>query len=679
MKIRAIVLIHFILLSTLLFAQKRVERADEYFNEFDFIKAISLYEKIVKKDSSNTYAMHQIGSAYRMIGKEDKASEWFGRVVALEPTNLEDRFLYALSMISKGEYQSAMDQFTIYYSMDTNNRIVNEYIKIPDFYTVLTQDSAKYRLSPLTINSEKSEYGPTLFKNYLLFTSSRDRESAIKRRSTWTNEAFLDLYQVEMFSDGTLGEPKIIDEPITTKFHEGSASYDAMTDQLFFTRTSYYESELAINDDGITNIEIFTSRYDELDNKWLEVKTFPYNNTNYNIAQPSISSDGKTLYFVSDMPGGYGGADIYSCTWNGVTWSEPVNLGKTVNTSGNEKNPYIDKDGILYFASNGYIGLGGLDIYSAEPDLKGFKKPVNMGYPINTRFDDFSFTYTDDTKTAFFIASNRDGGLGSDDIYMIEIIPEEPILLVGNVLIKESLQDAPIKMLITDSSGKLIASDTLNQSRPFELPIMEKEKSWNMVFYPLFDMEALESKQGIDPSTAQNGILDIGQIILGEDLPAEEPEVEGALVIADEGQDPTKDDGQGEVEYIDLPSLEQGINTQFDNINFDFDKSNLTDAAKTELDELVELMKANPETTVELSGHTDARGSKTYNLKLSERRTASALNYLIENGIGAERISTQNHGELQLINQCEDGVECSNEEHAKNRRVEIKISKTNNS
>ena len=678
MKIRITLLIHLMLLSSVLFGQKREERADEYFYNFDFLKAISLYEKVIKRDSSNTYAMHQIGVAYRMIGKDEKANEWFGRVVELEPTNLEDRFLYGLTMLSKGEYQSALDQFTIYYSLDTNNLIVNEYVAMPDFYTQLVQDSAKYILSPLSINSEKSDYGPTLFKNHMLFTSSRDREAAIKRKSTWTNESFLDLYEVEIFTDGSLGDPIIIGEPITTKFHEGSASYDAMTDQLYFTRTGYYDNELSTDDEGITNIEIFTSRYNELENKWLEVKTFPYNNAKYSVAQPSISADGKTLYFVSDMPGGLGGTDIYYCTWNGAMWSEPVNLGKPVNTTGNEKNPYIDRDGILFFASNGHVGLGGLDIYSAEPSEKGFKNVHNMGYPVNTRFDDFSFTYTDYTKTAFYFASNREGGMGSDDIYMIEIKPEEPILLAGSVLIKESLKNTPIKMLITDNGGNLITSDTLNQSRPFELPIMQKDKKWNMVFYPLFDMEALASKQGIDPATAINGRIDVGQIVLGEDL-ANEPDVEGELTIADEGQDPTKDDGSGNVEYIDLPNVEDGINTQFDNIYYDFDKSNLTDAAKSELDELISLMKANPETTVELSGHTDARGSKTYNLKLSERRTASALNYLIQNGISEERITTQNHGELQLINQCEDGVDCSNEEHAKNRRVEIKVSKANNS
>lgn len=676
MKLKFTLLILSALLSINTFAQSKQQRADDYFNDFDFLKAISLYEKVVKKDSANTYAMNQIGLAYRLIGEDELANNWFKLVVEKDPTNLEGRFLYATTLLSKGEYKLAMDNFLIYYSLDTTNTIVNEYIAMPDFYIDLTQDSARYVLKTLDINSEKSDYGPTLFKNYLLFTSSRDREVAIKRKSSWTNEAFLDLYTVEIFSDGTLGEPSIIGEPITSKFHEGSSSYDAMTDQLYFTRTGYYEDELSYDDQGITNIEIFTSRYDEEQDKWLEIKTFPYNNDAYSIAQPSISADGKTLYFASDMPGGIGGTDIYVCYWNDGMWSEPKNLGKPVNTERNEKNPYIDKDGVLYFASKGHVGLGGLDIYYAEPDKDGFKKPINMGYPTNSRLDDFALCFTDDSKTAFYFSSNREGGMGEDDIYLIEIKPEEPILLAGSVLIKESLQNTPIKMLITDSDGSLLGSDTLSGSSPFELPIMEKEKKWNMVFYPLFDMEALESRQGIDPASAQQGIVDVGQIILGEDLP-DEPDVEGALVIADEGEDPTKDDGTNQEEYIDLPNVEQGIDMTFDPIYYGFDKANLSDAAKAQLDELAELMLADKETTVQLSGNTDSRGSKTYNLRLSERRSASALNYLIEKGIDATRITTVNNGELNLVNQCGDGVECSNEDHAKNRRVDITISKPN--
>ena len=666
----------FNLLSQLSMAQGKLERADDYFNDFDFLKAITLYEKIVKKDSSNTYAMHKIGLAYRLIGKDELANSWFKLVVDREPTNLEDRFLYATTLLNKGDYKLAMDNFLIYYSLDTNNAQVNEYVSMPNFYTELTKDSTRYILSELEINSDRSDYGPTIFKNYMLFTSSRDREVGIKRKSSWTNEAFLDIYSSEIFSDGTLGKPEIIGEPITSKFHEGSSSYDAMTDQLYFTRTGYYEDELSTDDQGITNIEIFTSRYDEERDEWLEIKTFPYNNANYSVAQPSISADGKHLYFASDMPGGIGGTDLYVCHWNGASWSTPENLGRPINTERNEKNPYIDKDGVLYFASKGHVGLGGLDIYYAEPDLIGFKDPINMGYPVNTNRDDFSLCFIDDSKTTFFFSSNREGGMGEDDIYMVEILPEEPILLAGSVLIKESLQNTPIKMLITDTDGNLLASDTLSGSRPFELPIKEKEKKWNMVFYPLFDMEALESRQGIDPARAQDGVIDMGQIVLGEDLP-DEPEVEGALTIADEGEDPTKDDGSNQEEYIDLPNVEQGIDMTFDPIYYGFDKANLSDAAKAQLDELAELMLADKETTVQLSGNTDSRGSKTYNLRLSEKRSASALNYLIEKGVDATRITTVNHGELNLVNQCGDGVDCSNEDHAKNRRVDILISKPN--
>jgi len=302
---------------------------------------------------------------------------------------------------------------------------------------------------------------------------------------------------------------------------------------------------------------------------------------------------------------------------------------------------------------------------------------IHLGNPINTEQDDFALIVDNNTNQGYF-SSNRKGGIGDDDLYLVNIKPEEPIILAGTVVIKESLQNIPVKMLITDEDGNLLASDTLTESSPFEIPMTEKEKPWNMVFYPLFEMNALKSKQGIDPSNAVNGVLNVGEIVLGEDLPDEEPEVEGALVIADEGQDPTKDTDSGEVEYIDMPSVEQGVDMQFDPVYFGFDKSNLSDQAKSQLDELVNLMNSDPDATVEISGHTDSRGSKTYNLRLSERRSMTALNYLISQGVDESRITTVNHGELQLVNQCDDGVECTKEEHAMNRRVDLKVNKPSN-
>ena len=652
----------------------KLDRADEYYENFDFLKAISMYEKVIKKDSSNTYAMHKIAKAYQWIGKDEEANSWLELVLDKDPTNLEARLQYGMTLLSKGNYSKAMDQFVIYHSQDASNAQVEEYINMPDFHEVLTKDSARYKVTSLSINSSKSDYGPAIFNENLLFTSSRDREVGIKRKNTWTNEPFLDIYYCEIFSDGTLGDPQLIGSPITSKFHEGSSSYDYMTNTLYFTRTAFYDNELEADSSGVTNIEIFSSVYNEVEDEWGELQRFPHNNGQYSVAQPSVSADGKSLYFVSDMPGGVGGTDIWVCFWDGAGWTEPRNVGRPINTPANEKNPFIDKDGTLYFASKGHVGLGGLDIYSATPNDKGFDEPVNLGYPVNTRWDDFSFAFVDKKKKTFYYASNREGGMGEDDIYFAEIQEEEPLLLAGNVIIKESLKDTPIKMLITDQSGNLLASDTLTKSRPFELPIAQREENWNMVFYPLFEMEALESRQDLDPSTAEDGVLNVGDIVLGEDP---EPAVEGGLVMGDDGQDPSKGGGEDDT-FIPLPNPEDNIKVSFDAINFGFDKSNLTDKAKAELDELVKLMKADPESTVELAGHTDSRGSKTYNLRLSERRTTSTLNYLVANGIDASRITTNNYGELQLINHCEDGVSCSKAEHAANRRVEIKVSKSNN-
>jgi outer membrane protein OmpA-like peptidoglycan-associated protein/tetratricopeptide (TPR) repeat protein len=651
---------------------KATEKADEYFNNLDFPRAINAYEKVVKKDSSNGYAIHQVGEAYRLIGENQKANPWYGLALELNPQSKEDLYYYARTLLTVGQYGKALETYKKYNSLYPGDSRASIYVETPDFYSNLNENSSLYEIVTVPFNSENSDYGPSLLFEELLFTSSRQREVAVKRKSTWKDEPFLDLYTVEINADRTYQDPNIIGDPITTKWHEGSASFDYLINRLYFTRTSYFEGELSTDDQGVTNIEIYSSPLNE-DGSWGEIEPFPYNNSDYSVAQPAISPDGKKLYFVSDMPGGLGGVDIYVCLWNGQSWGEPKNLGAPVNTASHEKNPYVDPLGNLYFASTGHLGLGGLDIYYSEPKADNFDYPVNLGYPINTRFDDFCFTFYDEAELEFFIASNRDGGMGEDDIYKVIFHPE-PIMLAANIIIKESLENTPITVLVTDQNGDLLASDTINGSRFINLSAYSKFAPWNIVFIPLLEDQAVGAIPDIDPETAQKGVINFGDIILGEDLP-DEVVVENQIIIPDEfGVDPSADEGGGDLYYIKLPSGEK-LEYRATPVYFAFDKYDLNQDYKNQLNQLIKMMKADKTLMLKIAGYTDSRGSREYNMKLGVRRATAALNYLVDNGIKSNRITIKSFGESGLVNQCSDGVTCTDQEHALNRRAEFELSK----
>lgn len=654
-------------------AQKRhIKNGDEYFKDFDFLRAISQYEKAVKKDSTNSYPMHQIGQAYRLIGENQKANQWYGLALNINPESEKDLYYYARTLLTVGQYGKALETFVKYDQLYPGDSRASIYVEHPDFYNELLQNKDKYEIFPLPFNSDQSDYGPTKFYNQLIITSSREREYAIKRKSTWKNQPFLDIYILDLYTDGSYGEPKLIGEPVTTKYHEGSASYNYMTDVLYFTRTSYFDEELSTDDDGITNIEIYSSHF-EIDGTWGEIIPFIYNNKEYSVAQPALSPDGKRLYFVSDMPGGLGGTDIYFCELIEGNWGDPQNLGLPINTASHEKNPYIDSQGYLYFASTGHLGLGGLDIYYAAPKDGNFEYPINLGYPVNTRFDDFSLTFEDASELSFFFASNREGGMGEDDIYRT-FIHEIETIIAGNVIIKESLENTPIKVLVADSRGNLIAADTLTGSRPIEIGAFSKFQPYNVGFYPLFEDKPLLIFKNIDPKDANDGVIDKGDIILGEDVPDVAVEKDEYIAPDEFGVEPSSDRNQGDLYFIKLPSGEK-LEYRAKPIYFGFDEYELDDNSIMELDLLIEILQADRDIKLTISGFTDSRGSKTYNLKLSERRATASLNYLVENGISASRIVLKGYGEENLVNLCPDGVNCTDEEHAANRRAEFELSK----
>ena len=665
---KTIILFSFLCTITQLNGQnKQLERADQYFNNHEFTMAIKYYQKVIKKDSSNIYAMHQIGETYRLIGENQKANPWYGLALKVDPDSKQDLYYYARTLLTMGEYTKALDAYKKYNSLFPGDYRVAPFINTPNYVNELKKDSLYYSVSYLPFNSEMSDFGPTILYDKLLFTSSRERDIPLERKSTWENEPFLDLYTIDLLPNQTYGEIKLIEKPITSKYHVASASFDKKTNDLYFTRTTFSENEVGTENIRVKNLEIYYSHYNE-DNTWGDLQPFPYNNKAYSIAQPAISDDGEKLYFVSDMPGGLGGTDIYVCEWNGSSWSLPQNIGAPVNTASHEKNPYVSLLGDLYFSSTGHLGLGGMDIYYARPTPNGFDNPVNLGYPINTRYDDFSIAFVDRTEQTLFFASNRPGGKGKDDIYHAKINIQS-VELDLNVIVLETLQDIPIRIIISDEANNIIATDTLMGDKLISVTAKSKFSGWKVVLLPLFDDETLHVIEDIDPNIAINGKINLGDVILGEDVYVDEEENPQILPLDKHNltPKPSKDEF-----FITMPSGEI-LKYEEQPIYFGFDEYGLTTEAKKELENLLEVMKQDPSVNLTISGNTDSRGSKEYNLYLSDKRANAARNYLVKNGIGEDRIVIQGNGEGNLVNGCSDGVNCSNAQHALNRRDEFKL------
>jgi outer membrane protein OmpA-like peptidoglycan-associated protein len=391
--------------------------------------------------------------------------------------------------------------------------------------------------------------------------------------------------------------------------------------------------DLSKPSDLVNRLEIFYSTYSK--GKWSEVKPFAYNKPmEYSVGHPALSPDGNTLYFISDMPGGFGSTDIYYCEMNdNGNWSKPVNAGSTINTSGKEVFPYMDADGNFFFSSNGQPGMGGLDVFMAKGSKASWETPENMKYPINSPKDDFSICYSETHKSGF-LASNRDGGSGSDDIYSFEFNPPKEVVVVINTKDKldssmVDLEDVDVtivnkhtnkdKNYTTDANGRVYV--TLPSFTLFEIKGKKDEY--------LSTMKLVETKCRTNHDTIMVE-LEFDRLVINK-----------PIVI--------------------------------NNIYYDFDKWDIRPDAAKELDKLVITLKQNPKITIELSSYTDSRGSDTYNMFLSQKRAESAVTYIISRGVTSERIVAKGYGETKPVNRCINGVACTDAEHQLNRRTEFMV------
>jgi len=633
------------ILSTQGFSQKSQEaKADKQYDKYAYVDAIKTYERIYAKGYKTPDMLEKLGNAYYFKADLENAAKWYGELFSLtQDVDPEYYYRYAQSLKAIKDYKKADAMMAKFSEKNGNDLRAKLAVSQKDYLGIIKKNSGRYTIENAGINSTKSDYGSAFFNNKVVFTSARDTGGLGKRRQGWTGESFTNLYAADMGAEGTLSTPLKFGDKLNSKFNEATPIFTKDGKTVYFTRNNYL-SKKGKDKEGTTLLKIYKATLEA--DTWTNITELPFNSNDYNVAHPALSPDEKTLYFASNMPGTHGQSDLFKVSINADgTYGKPENLGTVINTEGRETFPFITKDNELYFASDGHPGLGGLDVFVSKAEKDGSYKDVfNIGEPLNSSYDDFSFLIDTKTKIGYF-TSNRPGGEGNDDIYKfketkkIEYTCEQ--LLAG--VVTDQLTGAPI------ANARVTLADQ--------------------------DHKTLKQMQ-----TDAEGKFDFGIVGCGLKyyITTERPEY-------NTNETPTitaKESGKSFVP-IELEKTEQPVKPGDDLakafkikiIYFDLDKSNIRPDAAVDLAKILDVLEQHPTMEIDIRSHTDSRQTFKYNEALSDRRAKSTMAWLISKGINKSRLTAKGYGETQLVNNCADGVNCTEEQHQANRRSEFIITK----
>lgn len=649
MKIR-IILVLALISTTTLFGQKvQVAKADKKYDKFAYVDAIEIYERVANKGYESPDVFKKLGNAYYFNAELDKAAQWYGKLMDLnQEVEPEYYFRYSQALKSLGEYTKANEMLAKFNQAKGGDSRGQKYEEKKNYLEVIEENSGRYSVENAgAINSKYSDYGSAFFGEELIFASARDTGGIFSRKHKWTNQSFTNLYQSKINGDGNLEEAEKFSKATNSKFHESTPVFTKDGKTMYFTRNNFVDGKKGKSGEKVILLKILKATL--VDGKWQNVVELPFNSNEYSVAHPALSPDDKTLYFASDMPGTLGASDLFKVSINGDSYGEPENLGPVFNTEARETFPFMSDENELYFASDGQLGLGGLDIFVSKMEEDGtFKEIHNIGAPVNSKDDDFALLIDTQTKYGFF-TSNRDGGQGYDDIYKfkeniplqykceqtlaIAVVDQETGEAIPNAqitLLDENMQ--AIEQVFADEKGKYT----------FEKDKIECDKEYTVRVTGINGYSSNEKAVQTGKKTGETFV----------EIPLEKT---------------TKQIGEGSNVLKDV----FGIYI----IYFDLDKSYIRKDAAAQLALLVEVMNDNPTMKIDVRSHTDCRQTYDYNMALSERRAKSTMDWLVKKGISKDRLTGRGYGESKLVNDC--GCEptndspCSEEQHQQNRRSEF--------
>ncbi|WP_420398996.1 OmpA family protein [Flagellimonas sp.] len=616
---------------------KAQAKADERYNEYSFSPAIDIYKKVLDKGYVSQDLLKRLGNAYYFNAKYEEAANVYKRLAEAYPDETEPDyfFRYAQSLKTLGEYDAASDMMSKFKQMTAQGDFPSD----EDYLAKIEKNSGRFSVKPFAYNSKYSDFAAAFYEKGLIFSSDRDTGNLARYRHTWNSKDFLDLYKVNADS---VSNDRVVKVPgdVNTRLHESTSVVSKDGTIMYFTRNNFLDGKKYKDEQGIIRLKIYSAEL--VDGEWTNILELPFNSDSYSVAHPVLSPDGKKLYFVSDMPGSVGESDIFYTEIIGDgTYGPIINLGKNINTRARETFPYITQEGILYFSSDGHPGLGGLDVFATKITFGNFNEPVvNVGKPVNGNQDDFAFILDNETKIGYF-SSNREGGMGEDDIY--EFTENEPLVL-------DCIQE------VTGTVRDRISNEVLAGATVMIIDEENKEVSSTLTDSQGNYVLSLDCSKGNFVRASRDGYV-----------PAEE----------------YLNKSYGKPRIVDF-YLERDVVTggfgddlakllQLSTIYFDLNKYNIRPDAEIEIQKVIVAMEKYPSLKIKVNSHTDSRGNDAYNLWLSQKRAESTVNYMISKGIAAERLQGEGFGEKRLVNNCSNGVRCSSDEHQLNRRSEFII------
>ena len=742
--IASVVTLLFLLACQSTHAQAKLKAANHQFENLSYIDAIRLYEEFLrdaKEPITRKEGLKKLAYSYRKMQDSRNAERVYANLIQDFPEVESENFLYyAQSLASNQKYRESQKYYSIYGEKQTQDlrakRFTISLMDMSRFY----RDSSSYKVQYLSINSRQADFSPMFYKGGLVFCSARDETGAIKRVFSWNQTPFLDLYFVSDTSQLSIhnglqtaqalggmsansSETPVIDAKLTkveefsrvlnTKYHEGPMTFFKGEQKAIFTRNNYNKGRSRESKDGINRLKLYSA--DLIKNAWANVKELPFNSDEYSTGHPALTSDNNKMYFVSDMPGGYGGTDLYLVEYKGGTWGTPVNLGREVNTEGNEMFPYSDENGNLYFSSDGHEGLGGLDLFYAEmKEGIAYKGIVNLGAPLNSEKDDFGLI-TDGGRNAGFFASNRKKAGHDDNIYSFRRECRPLNLIVYDAITKNPIENVDIRSVINGENQDLKVSGLdgttsicLQSESEYEFKAIKEGYQMNSIKYSTKSNTGQKTTLEIYLDKSNSSVL---KGIVKSEL--NQTPISGVQVTLENQKDKTTQSvvtgKDGGYEFEVKPGAEHKLTAQKDkyatnnetinkvgknpaqyqnvqgmygegdifklnNIYYDLDKFFIRKDAAKELDRTVlPLLKKYPEMKVEIRSHTDARSGDSYNMQLSENRARAVVDYLTARGIDSSRLVSNGYGESEPANECVDGVQCKESQHQENRRTEFRI------
>jgi outer membrane protein OmpA-like peptidoglycan-associated protein len=693
---KKLLVIIFVFSIQFIFAQdQELTRAKRFFDKTYYTEAIILYEKLAENRPSQE-VIKNLADSYYYTNDLIKAQRYYRLLIKNYNKDLDRNyyFRYAQTLKASNSYDDANAVLKEYYAKSTNSQDSIYFQKKLKELENVSAIGNRFEIKNLAINTPNSEFGAIKYKDNLVFAAVKLKPGLFDKKYKWDNETYLNLVTISIQNSNTADAVvNYFADELKTGMHEANAVFTKDGKTIYFTRNNSKNGVKRKNDQKISNLQIFKAEL--VEGKWTNITSLPFNSPNYSVEHPALSTDEKVLYFASDMSGSLGSFDIYSVNINKGAFDTPKNLGSIINTDKREQFPFVSADNKLYFSSDGHLGYGSLDVFVSEINGKEYSEPVNIGLPLNSNLDDFSFNIDSNTKEGYF-ASNREGGKGSDDIYQFkeikDLIVEDCKQFIAGVITdidtKLALENATV--ILQDSNNKTLNTITTSADGKFSFTVpceasykisafkekytnesktLTLNKTRDVVNDASLALKSLEAIKLEEKEIAENKRKEVLALI---ELKQKEKKAKEAEIAATEIKKKEKVD-QILKQEKDVIRDKDRLIIKTDPIYFDYNMWYIRKESKVVLGRVIELMKKYPGMAIEIGSHTDSRGNAKFNEDLSQKRANSTMEFIIQSGIDSKRLTAKGYGESVPIIKCKTDDACNEEEHELNRRSEFVI------